>query len=228
MNTAEPELNFTIYTYKVLKQVHPDTGITSGANTQMNVIINAIGENLSEKAVFLATKAKRKTISTKDIQSAVRLVLPDYLSKYAVSEGTKAVTKYLDLEIQGLRRGKRGKRSARAGLQFPVSRVEKFVRAAANKGSLDSSCKKGGCLRVTDTTGVYLAGAIEYLVAEILELSGNAARDNKKARITSRHLFLGIANDEELNKMMETLNIFIPNAGVLPHIHSALLPKRRR
>jgi len=224
MNTAEPELNFTIYTRKVLKQIHPDKGISSGANTQMNVIINAIGENLSEKAVFLATKAKRKTVSSRDIQGAVRLALPDYLSKYAVSEGTKAVTKYSD----DWARRKYRKRSARAGLQFPVARVEKFVRAAANKGSLDSSCKKGGCLRVTDTTGVYLAGAIEYLVAEILELSGNAARDNKKHRITSRHLFLGIANDEELSKMMETLNIFIPNAGVLPHIHSALLPKRRR
>jgi len=224
MNTAEPELNFTIYTYKVLKQVHPDTGISSGANTQMNVIINAIGEKISEKAAFLAIKAGRKTISAKDIQSAVRLVLPGELAKHAVSEGTKAVTKYSDSPYARKIR----KRSARAGLQFPVSRVEKFVRAAANKGSLDSSCKKGGCLRVTDTTGVYLAGAIEYLVAEILELGGNAARDNKKARITSRHLFLGIVNDEELSKMMETLNIFIPNSGVLPHIHSALLPKRRR
>ena len=221
MNTAEPELNFTIYTYKVLKQVHPDTGYTSGASTQMNVIINAIGEKISEKAIFLATKAKRKTVSSRDIQGAFRIVLPGELAKHAVSEGAKAVTKYTSGEL-------RGKRSDRAGVLFPISRVEKFVRAAANQGSLDSSCKKGGCLRVADATAVYLAGGLEYLVAEMLELGGNAARDNKKTRITSRHLFLGIANDEELSKMMKTLNIFIPNSGVMPGIHAVLLPKRRR
>ncbi len=220
MNTAEPELNFTIYTYKVLKQVHPDTGITSGANTQMNVIINAIGEKIAEKAAFLTIKAGRKTIGSRDIQSAVRLVLPGELAKHSVSEGTKAVYKYTSGPVKG-------KRSYKAGLLFPVSRVEKFIRAASNKGSLDSSCKKGGCLRIQDTSAVYMTGSLEYLVAEMMELGGNAARDKKKSRITSRHLFLGIANDEELSKMMKNLKIFIPNAGVIPNIHSVLLPKRR-
>jgi len=220
MNTAEPELNFTIYTYKVLKQVHPDTGITSGANTQMNVIINAIGEKIAEKAAFLTIKAGRKTIGARDIQSAVRIVIPTELAKHAVSEGVKAINKYTSGD-------RRGKRSARAGLQFPVSRVEKFIRAASNKGSLDSSCKKGGCLRIQDTSAVYMAANLEYLVAELLELGGNAARDDKKARITSRHLFVGIENDSELSKMMADLKIFIPNSGVLPHIHAALLPRRR-
>ena len=71
---------------------------------------------------------------------------------------------------------------------------------------------------------MYLAGVIEYLVAEILELAGNAARDNKKTRITPRHIQLAIAGDEELDRIMG--NTTIAGGGVVPHIHSALVPAK--
>lgn len=87
-------------------------------------------------------------------------------------------------------RAKAKSRSSRAGLQFPVGRVHRLLR----KGNYAE--------RVGAGAPVYLAAVLEYLTAEILELAGNAARDNKKTRIIPRHLQLAIRNDEELNKLL--------------------------
>ena len=72
---------------------------------------------------------------------------------------------------------------------------------------------------------VYLAAVLEYLCAEILELAGNAARDNKKSRIIPRHIQLAVRNDEELNKLLG--DVTIAGGGVLPNIHAVLLPKSK-
>ena len=83
-------------------------------------------------------------------------------------------------------KGKAKSRSSRAGLQFPVGRIHRLLR----KGNYAK--------RVGAGAPVYMAAVMEYLAAEILELAGNAARDNKKSRIIPRHLQLAIRNDEEL------------------------------
>jgi len=118
-------------------------------------------------------------------------------------------------------RGKGGKskakaktRSSRAGLQFPVGRVHRFLR----KGHYAS--------RVGSGAPVYLAAVLEYLSAEVLELAGNAARDNKKSRIVPRHLQLAVRNDEELNKLLA--GVTIAQGGVLPNIQAVLLPKKTK
>ncbi|XP_060712981.1 late histone H2B.L4-like [Hemiscyllium ocellatum] len=80
--------------YKVMKQVHPDTGISSKAMSIMNSFVNDIFERIAGEASRLAHYNKRSTISSREIQTAVRLLLPGELAKHAVSEGTKAVTKY--------------------------------------------------------------------------------------------------------------------------------------
>ena len=86
--------SYGIYIYKVLKQVHPDTGVSSKAMSIMNSFVNDIFERIAAEASRLAHYNRRSTITSREIQTAVRLLLPGELAKHAVSEGTKAVTKY--------------------------------------------------------------------------------------------------------------------------------------
>ncbi|XP_047096339.1 histone H2B.1-like isoform X2 [Lolium rigidum] len=85
---------YKIYIFKVLKQVHPDIGISSKAMSIMNSFINDIFEKLAGESAKLARYNKKPTITSREIQTSVRLVLPGELAKHAVSEGTKAVTKF--------------------------------------------------------------------------------------------------------------------------------------
>lgn len=114
--------------------------------------------------------------------------------------------------------GKKGpkssSRSDKAGLQFPVGRIHRFLR----KGNYAQ--------RIGSGAPVYLAAVLEYLTAEILELAGNAANEYKKKTISPRHLQLAVRNDEELNKLLK--NVTIASGGVLPHIHSILLSKKSK
>lgn len=122
----------------------------------------------------------------------------------------------------GKGKGSRGKaasatktsRSSKAGLQFPVGRISRFMKLGKYSERIGAGAP------------VYLAAVLEYLAAEVLELAGNAAKDNKKSRIVPRHIQLAVRNDEELNKLMA--NTVIANGGVMPYIHQALLPGKEK
>lgn len=86
--------SYGIYIFKVLKQVHPDVGISGKAMNIMNSFVNDVFERIAGEGSKLATHNKRSTISSREVQTSVRLILPGELAKHAVSEGTKAVTKY--------------------------------------------------------------------------------------------------------------------------------------
>ena len=105
-------------------------------------------------------------------------------------------------------------RSNRAGLSFPVGRIHRQLREGRYAA------------RVGAGAPVYLAAVLEYLAAEILELAGNASRDNKRIRIIPRHIQLAIRNDEELNKLLS--DVTIASGGVIPSIHNVLLPPKSK
>ena len=222
--------SYSSYIYKVLKQVHPDTGISSKAMSITNSFMNDIFERIAVEAGKLVRYNKKGTLSSREMQTAVRLILPGELAKHAVSEATKAMTKYTsnskgeeeelvaayDLNAGvGKGKGKRmpkkaTSRSSKAGIVFPVGRVERHLRLGRYASRFGAGAS------------VYLAAVMEYMAAEILELAGNACRDNKKSRVIPRHIVLAVRNDEELNKFLG--GVTIASGGVLPHIHKKLLP----
>ncbi|XP_041362433.1 core histone macro-H2A.1-like isoform X1 [Gigantopelta aegis] len=104
-------------------------------------------------------------------------------------------------------------RSARSGVLFPVARMLRYMRRDTHH------------FRIGSGAPVYMAAVIEYLTAEILELAGNAARDNKKSRVTPRHILLAIANDEELHRLLK--HVTIASGGVLPKIHPELIGRKK-
>merc|ERR1712100_917811 len=102
-------------------------------------------------------------------------------------------------------------KAARAGLQFPVGRIARFMKQSRSADRIGAGAP------------VYAAAVLEYLAAEVLELAGNAAKDNKKSRIIPRHIQLAIRNDDELARLMKDTTIAA--GGVLPNIHQELIKK---
>ncbi|KAJ7043483.1 histone-fold-containing protein [Mycena alexandri] len=102
--------------------------------------------------------------------------------------------------------------SSKAGLQFPVARIRRLLKEGQY------------AKRVTALCAVYLAAVLEYLVAELLELSGNCARDQGRKRIIPRHILLAIRNDAELDRLLSDAIIW--EGGVVPFIHSVLIPDK--
>ena len=86
--------SYTLYLYKVLKQVHPNIGVSSKAMSIMNSIVNDLFEKIAVEAGRLAYYSVKSSITPREVQTAVRILLPEELSKNAVEEGTKAVIKY--------------------------------------------------------------------------------------------------------------------------------------
>ncbi len=123
--------------------------------------------------------------------------------------------------MSGAGKGGRGKaatqrkaaksKSSKAGIQFPVGRIARVLK----NGRFAS--------RVGAGAPVYLAAVLEYIIAEVLELAGNAAKEQKKQRIIPRHIQLAVRNDEELNKLLG--NVVIASGGVLPYVHEHLIKK---
>lgn len=171
----------------------------------INSQIMELIDRLTKEAKNLCVMNKKVTLTSREMQTAVRLMLPGEVAKHAVAEATKAITK----ATADLGRVGGGKLSMKAGLVFPIPYFKTLV---AEKSKT----------RVGSGAPIYLAAVCEYITAEILELAGNAARDNQLVRITPRHIMLAIQNDEELRRLFTG---HIRGGGVLPSINDALIPK---
>lgn len=203
--------NFDLAIHRVLKQVHTDnTNITEAAVRSLNLLGHNLADRICQSASKLALKANMKTISSREIQTAVKLVLPGALAKHAITHGMKAITKYAS-STTGTK-AQPISRMTRAGLVLSPALAERILRSKTTSA------------RVGETASVYFAAVLEYIFAEVLELAGNAAKDTKKVRITPRHLFFAVKGDEELNHLFKNASLA---AGVFPGIHAVLLPRRK-
>ena len=202
---------FETYISKVLKQVSDKNGITSNSKQQLNSVLCIISKRISYTAIRLTEIAKKKTMSDKEVSNAVKVIFSGDLALNSIREGIKSVNKF-SIEIS-----KGSSRQSKAGIIFPPSITEKFLRNFGyNK------------IMVTSTAPVFLAAVIEYLTIEILILASKSSFINKRIRITIRDIQIAVGKDSELSNLFNNLNISFLGGGVIPYIHSCLISKKIR
>jgi histone H3/H4 len=202
---------FETYISKVLKQLSDKNGITSNSKQQLNSALCIVSRKISSMVVRLTEIAKKKTMSDKEVSNAISIIFSGDLAKNSIREGEKSVTKF------GADFSKGSSRQGKAGIVFPPSIAEKFLR---NFGYSK--------VMVTSTAPVFLASVLEYLVSEILVLASKSAFDNKRIRITIRDLQLSVGEDNELSDLFDKLNISFIGGGEIPYIHPCLASKKPR
>ncbi|XP_027910570.1 probable histone H2B.1 [Vigna unguiculata] len=199
---------YKIYIFKVLKQVHPDIGISSKAMGIMNSFINDIFEKLAQESSRLARYNKKPTITSREIQTAVRLVLPGELAKHAVSEGTKAVTKFTREKKPAEKKPAEEKKST-VGDKALAEKKPKAGKKLPKEGGAGGDKKKKRNKKSVETYKIYIfkvlkqvhpdigisskaMGIMNSFINDIFEKlaqeSSRLARYNKKPTITSREI----------------------------------------
>jgi histone H3/H4 len=195
---------FDIYISKVLKQVSKNE-ITANAKNQLNNLLIIISNLISDKVYYLLEYGKKKTISTLEIINAIKLLFIGELQNILISEGQKSVENYKKSEED-----KKGlSRQNKAEILFPPSVCEKFLRKYEVLLTADSS--------------IFLAGTLEYICAELLDLSSSIANLNNRIRITVRDLEIAVRTDIEFNQFFKSNNIEFIGGGIIPYINPAIL-----
>ncbi|OCT79597.1 hypothetical protein XELAEV_18026404mg [Xenopus laevis] len=183
--------SYAIYVYKVMKQVHPDTGISSKAMGIMNSFVNDIFERIAGEASRLAHYNKRSTITSREIQTAVRLLLPGELAKHAVSEGTKAVTKYTSANLYGTHhllimsgRGKGGKGLGKGG----AKRHRKVLRdniQGITKPAIRRLARRGGVKRISGLIYEETRGVLKVFLENVIRDAVTYTEHAKRKTVTA-------------------------------------------
>jgi len=198
------------YIPKILKQSFDNNGITSDARQQLNSILIIFSKQIANLAHELTLIAGKKTISVKEINGAVMIYITGELQNHAITEGKKAVEEF-NKNINN----KGSSRQTKAGILFPPSVVEKFLR------KFDTSM-----IMVTHGAPVFLAAVLEYICLEIIELSAILAKEDKRIRITVSDLESAIKSDVELSKLLTNNNIKFLGGAVEQYIHPNLISNK--
>ncbi|KAM3912568.1 histone H2B type 1-O-like [Leptodactylus fuscus] len=175
--------SYAIYVYKVLKQVHPDTGISSKAMSIMNSFVNDVFERIAGEASRLAHYNKRSTITSREIQTSVRLLLPGELAKHAVSEGTKAVTN-LSAAQKMSGRGKGGKGLGKGG----AKRHRKVLRdniQGITKPAIRRLARRGGVKRISGLIYEETRGVLKVFLENVIRDAVTYTEHAKRKTVTA-------------------------------------------
>tara|TARA_Y100000389_G_C17471304_1_gene531419 strand:- start:15751 stop:16992 length:1242 start_codon:yes stop_codon:yes gene_type:complete len=203
---------FNLSIKQILKNVHPDLSIKTISVEILNDILMRLSENIIEVATKMSELGKTKTITVREIMTSVRLLVPGELGNNAIIRWKryKNIEKYRKAIINK-KNNKKTPKEKYAGIEFNVSTCKTIIQNNIKKDNL-----------IGNDAPVYLATVLEYLVAEILDLSGNSTRDNNRIKITPNDIMIAIKNDEELNILFDGS---ILGSGVESNINIKLLPK---
>ena len=174
----------------VLNSFNRDVRISGEAKRMLNDYLSDLSSKIAKSCVVLVENCRKNTISSRDVQGAVRIVLPNDLVKYAVSSGTKAVMNISS--NSGAKKGQKPiRRETRAKLIFPVSRAEAELREQTQDSDM----------RINYAAPAYLAAVLEYIAAEVLELSSHKALDADSQTISAANMRDAIMEDEAIHEL---------------------------
>jgi histone H2A len=180
-------LNLKSYINKVSKQLNPDLHVSEKTDDYIEDLLTYLLKLLMKSVNNLLDKSGAKTVSSSDIQFAVRLVFSSELRKHSITAGTNAVTNFNTARETK----EKESRSQRAKLTLPVSRIENIMR------DLSTDERMGG------VSSVYMTGVLEYIARELLELGSKITVSKKKKTISPRHIETAVKNDTELSKLFK-------------------------
>jgi len=206
--TKKKSRYFETYISRVIVHVSDHT-ISSDAKQQLNSALISITKKISSLAADLVYTAKRKILSSKEIISAIKIILNGELLKNVLFEGTQAVDRFLI--SPDATRGM--SRQNKAEILFPPSLIEKFIR--------DFGYRK---IMVNKMAPIYLAAVLEYITQDILQLCGEITSRKGKRRITIKDIETSIKIDPEMKQLFDFCKIKFLNTGVISYIHPKLFP----
>ena len=205
---------FDIYIQKALKQVSKNE-ITSNAKQQLNNLLIIIAKLITEKTLYLVEVSKKKTISVKELENSVGILFSGELKNVIIEEGKKSVIKFRENIDEEEKKGFSVQN--KIGIIFPPSMCEKFLRKFGNSN-----------IMITVESPVYLASVLEYISAEILDLSSSIASAHNRIRITVRDLEIAIRTDYEFNSFFNKNNIYFIGGGIIPFINPIIKNKNKK